>query len=199
MQPDQATVTLDEAGPDRATVVSVDNLTKRFNVPGGEEKFVVLDAISLKVHEGSFAAIVGPSGCGKSTLLNIISGIETHDPSDGGSVTVHPRAGEGGEPRIGYVFQSARLLNWLTVEGNLHFALEAQQIPRNLWGERVYQVPGNGRPGRAGEELSAQPLGRDAAARRDRPRARHRARHPADGRAVQPSRRDHRAQDGAST
>ena len=137
MQPDQATVTAEDAAPDRATVVSVDNLTKRFNVPGGEEKFVVLDAISLKVNEGSFASIVGPSGCGKSTLLNIISGIETHEPSDGGSVTVHPRTGEGGEPRIGYVFQSARLLNWLTVEGNIQFALEAQGIPRGVWGDRV--------------------------------------------------------------
>ena len=137
MQPDQATVTADGDAPDRATVVAVDNLTKRFNVPGGEERFVVLDAISLNVDEGSFASIVGPSGCGKSTLLNIISGIETHEPSDGGSVKVYPRAGEGGEPRVGYVFQSARLLNWLTVQGNIEFALEAQRIPRDVWTDRV--------------------------------------------------------------
>ena len=120
-------------------IVSVDKLTKRFTVPGGgQEKFVVLDSVSLEVDEGAFASIVGPSGCGKSTLLNIIAGIETHDADDGGSITVHPKAGMGtAEPRIGYVFQSARLLNWLTVEGNIQFALEAQEIPRGRWQELV--------------------------------------------------------------
>ena len=120
-------------------IVSVDKLTKRFTVPGGsEEKFVVLDSVSLEVDEGAFASIVGPSGCGKSTLLNIIAGIETHDDDDGGSITVHPKAGTAGAvPRTGYVFQSARLLNWLTVEGNIQFALEAQEIPRERWDELV--------------------------------------------------------------
>ena len=117
-------------------IVTVDKLTKRFTVPGGgEEKFVVLDSVSLHVNEGGFVSIVGPSGCGKSTLLNIIAGIETHDDDDGGSITVHPKAGT--EPRIGYVFQSARLLNWLTVQGNIEFALEAQEIPRDVWSQRV--------------------------------------------------------------
>ena len=58
-------------------VVAVNNLTKKFKVPGGEDKFVVLDSVSVNVEEGKFASIVGPSGCGKSTLLNIIAGIET--------------------------------------------------------------------------------------------------------------------------
>src|SRR6185295_13658699 len=78
---------------------------------------------------------VGPSGCGKSTLLNIIAGIESYDD---GSVTVLPRAGAADhEPRIAYVFQSPRLLNWLTVQGNLEFVLEAQGVPREQWQERV--------------------------------------------------------------
>ncbi len=71
-----------------STVVAVNNLTKKFNSPMDGKEFVVLDSISLHVDEGEFAAIVGPSGCGKSTLLNIIAGIETHDPDEGGSVEV---------------------------------------------------------------------------------------------------------------
>ena len=100
------------------------------------KEFVVLDSISLHVDEGEFAAIVGPSGCGKSTLLNIIAGIETHDPDEGGSVEVFPRAGHS-TLRVGYVFQNARLLNWLTVEGNIQFALEAQEIPKERWRELI--------------------------------------------------------------
>ena len=41
------------------------------------------------------------------------------------------------QPRVGYVFQNARLLNWLTVEDNMTFALQSQEIPKNLWKERV--------------------------------------------------------------
>jgi len=39
--------------------------------------------------------------------------------------------------KVGYVFQNARLLNWLTVEGNIQFALEAQEIPKERWHELV--------------------------------------------------------------
>jgi len=117
-------------------VVAVNNLTKKFNAPMTGEEFVVLDSISLNVEKGNFASIVGPSGCGKSTLLNIIAGIETHDPSDGGTLDVYSDS-EAEEPRVGYVFQNARLLNWLTVEDNMTFALESQEIPKDLWRERI--------------------------------------------------------------
>jgi NitT/TauT family transport system ATP-binding protein len=117
------------------TAVAVNNLTKKFPAPDAESWFTVLDSISLSVDEGEFVSIVGPSGCGKSTLLNIIVGIESYD---GGSVKVAPRAGKAeAEPRIGYVFQSPRLLNWLTVQDNIHFVLEAQNIPRARWPELV--------------------------------------------------------------
>jgi ABC-type nitrate/sulfonate/bicarbonate transport system ATPase subunit len=117
-------------------VVSVNNLTKKFPNPMTGEEFVVLDSISLDVEKGNFASIVGPSGCGKSTLLNIIAGIETHDASDGGTLDVYSHS-DAAQPRVGYVFQNARLLNWLTVEDNMTFALESQEIPKDLWKERV--------------------------------------------------------------
>jgi NitT/TauT family transport system ATP-binding protein len=117
------------------SVITIDRLTKRFQSPGSVESFVVLKDISLSVDEGQFATLVGPSGCGKSTLLNIIVGIESYDD---GLVTIHPKKGKINiEPRIGYVFQSPRLLNWLTVEENIHFVLEAHKIPHRKWRELV--------------------------------------------------------------
>jgi ABC-type nitrate/sulfonate/bicarbonate transport system ATPase subunit len=110
------------------TAIAIDKVTKRFSTPGGDGTFVVIDSVSLHVDEGQFVSIVGPSGCGKSTLLNVIAGIESYDD---GAVTVAPKADRAGaEPRIGYVFQSARLLNWLTVADNIRFVLEAQNIAR---------------------------------------------------------------------
>jgi NitT/TauT family transport system ATP-binding protein len=115
--------------------VTVNNLTKKFRAPAAESPFTVLDSISLTVDEGEFVSIVGPSGCGKSTLLNIIAGIESYES---GSVAIAPRASKADtEPRIGYVFQSPRLLNWLTVQDNIQFVLEAQNIPRSRWQELV--------------------------------------------------------------
>src|SRR5690242_19304064 len=76
-----------------ASAITVKNLSKTFSAPGGGERFTVLAAISLFVHDGEFVSIVGPSGCGKSTLLNIIAGIESYD---GGSVAIAPRAAKAG-------------------------------------------------------------------------------------------------------
>ena len=122
-------------GATGASAITIDKLTKTFPSPGSGEDFIVLHDISLKVDEGKFVSIVGPSGCGKSTLLNVIAGIESYD---GGSVAIHPKAGRAGsEPRVAYVFQSPRLLNWLTVENNIHFVLEAQKVPRTRWRELV--------------------------------------------------------------
>src|SRR5512144_1785255 len=96
--------------------VIIEGLSKKFPTPSGRGKFTVIESLALEIARGSFASIVGPSGCGKSTLLNIIAGIE---PSDGGRVEVLSRDGANSAARIGYVFQSPRLLNWLTVEDNI--------------------------------------------------------------------------------
>lgn len=114
-----------------STAITVNKLTKKFPAPGGAEEFTVLDSLSLEVEHGKFASIVGPSGCGKSTLLNIVVGIES---PNSGSVEINPnQSSPSSIPRIGYVFQSPRLLNWLTVKENIEFALEAHKIPRKRW------------------------------------------------------------------
>ncbi len=139
MQTENSTVNMQTENSAVAnTVVSVNNLTKKFNSPMDGKEFVVLDSISLNVNEGEFASIVGPSGCGKSTLLNILAGIETHESDEGGSAEVFHRAGAvGSTPRIAYVFQNARLLNWLTVEGNIEFVLESTGFPKEKWKEQT--------------------------------------------------------------
>lgn len=75
----------------------------------------VLKDISIDIEPRSFVVLTGPSGCGKSTLLNIIAGLDTEYE---GEVALG-----GPETRIGYIFQSPRLLPWRTVTENIALAL----------------------------------------------------------------------------
>lgn len=83
-------------------------LSKRFLVDG--RVVPALEGLDLEIRPGERVAFLGPSGCGKSTLLNILAGLESAD--EGELEFSQP-------PHVGYVFQEARLLPWLTLEQNL--------------------------------------------------------------------------------
>ena len=74
----------------------------------------ILDGLNLDIHDKEFVTLLGSSGCGKTTLLNIISGLTA---PDAGTV-------EGADGRLSYMFQSARLLPWRTVEENIRLVRE---------------------------------------------------------------------------
>ena len=111
----------------------VEGLGKRF--AGGEGPITVLADVGFTVRRGESIAIVGPSGSGKSTLLGLIAGLDT--PSSGRVVvdgtdlaTLSPaRLAAFRGARLGFVFQSYRLLPTLT-------ALENVRVPLDLAGRR---------------------------------------------------------------
>jgi NitT/TauT family transport system ATP-binding protein len=81
----------------------------------------------MQVGAGEFVGIVGPSGCGKSTLLKLVAGIA------GSSEGRLLRAGteiSGPQPDIGFVFQSATLLPWLTVLQNTMLPARVLGLPK---------------------------------------------------------------------
>jgi NitT/TauT family transport system ATP-binding protein len=84
---------------------------------GGE--LVVFEDLDVAVPGGSFTCLVGPSGCGKTTLLNMVSGL---DGDFDGAVRIAGQ-GPGSAPPIGYMFQSPRLMPWLTVRENIALVL----------------------------------------------------------------------------
>ena len=105
--------------------VRVSRLSKRF--PVGDDSRLVLDDVSLEIHEGEFLCILGPSGCGKTTLLNMIAGIV---PIAEGEITIDGRAVTGPGPERAYVFQEHALFPWMTVQDNVAFGLESRGRPR---------------------------------------------------------------------
>lgn len=88
---------------------------KIFPASGTRPEQTVLKNISIGIEPRSFVVITGPSGCGKSTLLNIIAGL---DPDYEGDVVLG-----GPDTKVGYIFQSPRLLPWRTVYENIALVL----------------------------------------------------------------------------
>ena len=88
---------------------------KTYPAAANREAQPVLKDIELRIEPRSFVVLTGPSGGGKTTLLNIIAGL---DRDFDGSISF-PRAGA----KLGYIFQTPRLLPWRTVEENIALAL----------------------------------------------------------------------------
>lgn len=113
--------------------VEFTDIRKSFENPDGSE-LVVLDDVDVELEENSFTTIMGPSGCGKSTLLNIIAGLIE---MDSGTIKQNGNTIAQGQLPYSYVFQEPRLMNWLTVEENIKFALKSQGVPKEEHDERV--------------------------------------------------------------
>ncbi|CAM3868533.1 ABC transporter ATP-binding protein [Mesobacillus zeae] len=91
----------------------------------GDTSIKVLDRVSLKVEAGELVAVVGPSGSGKSTFLSIAGALLS--PTKGRIVIADKEINKLSEKKlnrvrmesIGFVFQSANLIPYLTVKEQL--------------------------------------------------------------------------------
>lgn len=115
-------------------VLSVKDVAKHY--VSGDTVVRALDGVSLDVMPGEVIGIMGPSGSGKSTLL-LISGLL--EPPTLGSVSIAGREVSGPDAdldqlrdfrrrNIGFVFQKANLLPFLTAVENVAIALEIDDV-----------------------------------------------------------------------
>src|SRR6202795_5017295 len=131
--------------------VEIAQLGKTYDTPAGPA--VVVRDFTLEVREGEFVCIVGHSGCGKSTVLSIVMGLNL--PTTGG-VVIGGREIDGPGTDRGVVFQSATLLPWLTVRGNVDLALDQVRDGQALSAETYLEAVGiAGRGDQYPRELSA--------------------------------------------
>ena len=88
----------------------------------------VLKNINISIKNNEFVCIVGPSGCGKTTLMNIIGGlIET----DHQTIRLDKKKLNIDE-NFGYVFQTSRLLPWLTVRENIELVCDEKKDEKRI-------------------------------------------------------------------
>jgi putative ABC transport system ATP-binding protein len=116
-------------------ILSIRSAVKHYQ--SGDTIVRAIDGVSLDIYPGDLVGIFGPSGSGKSTML-LISGLL--EPPTGGEVFI------GGErvswpdaeldylrnfrrQHIGFVFQKANLIPYLTALENVALALEIDDVP----------------------------------------------------------------------
>ena len=164
--------------------VHLQSLTKRYGAT------TAVDDVSIDIADGELLTLLGPSGCGKTTTLRMVAGLVEPTAGrihfDDEDVTyLPPRA-----RNIGFVFQTPALFPHLSVADNIGFGLSVKGAAQ---GRHPRPRRGDARAGRAGRlwrTTAGAAVGRPAAARRARPRARHRPPRPALRRAALGSRQE---------
>jgi len=111
--------------------VRIENVTKRFG------DFVAVDNVSLSIFKGEIFCLLGGSGCGKTTLLRMLAGFET--PSSGRIFIDGQDMADTlpYERPVNMMFQSYALFPHMTVEKNVAFGLEQENLPRKEIERRV--------------------------------------------------------------
>ncbi len=119
------------------TVVSAKNLDLTFQTNDGPVH--ALSDVNLDVQQGDFVSFIGPSGCGKTTFLRVIADLEK---PTGGEISVNGQTPQEARNNraYGYVFQSASLLPWRTIEKNIAVPLEIMGIGKTEQNERIERV-----------------------------------------------------------
>ena len=98
---------------------------------------VILDDLSLVIHENEFVTLLGPSGCGKTTTLRILGGFETPDKGqvifDGRDITNLPP----NKRNLNMVFQNYALFTHMTVADNIAFGLKIKKKDSSYINEKI--------------------------------------------------------------
>jgi hemin transport system ATP-binding protein len=111
------------AGGDGAPILSVRAVTKTYGE--GHTAVTAVHEADMAVDQGDFVSLLGPSGSGKTTLISMIGGLLT--PTSGeimiGDTMVSDLSGSEltrfRAERVGFVFQSANLVPFLSARENL--------------------------------------------------------------------------------
>ena len=89
-----------------------------------KQEVLALKKIDVEVKPKEFLCLVGPSGCGKTTLMNIIGGLIQADEQ---KILINKKEITS-ENKLGYVFQTSRLLPWLTIYENIKLVCKEDML-----------------------------------------------------------------------
>ncbi len=136
------------APANNALAVEASNLTKVYG--HGHTEVVAMHDVSFSVKHGELVALLGPSGSGKTTLLTALGLV---NPPITGRIALDGKTVLEGEhalanlrtlrrQRLGFVFQKANLIPFLTAVENVRLACEINDQPARTACERALELLG---------------------------------------------------------
>ena len=116
----------------------------------GNTEIIAMNDVSFSLGKGEVIGLLGPSGAGKSTLLTSIGLINPPSSGtivmDGQTIMTGPKAHVDlrafRTKHIGYVFQKANLIPFLTALENVQIACEINDVPSKRARERGAELLG---------------------------------------------------------
>ena len=103
-------------------IIQIQGIAQRYPKREGGHT-TVFENLHLNIQQGEFVCLIGHSGCGKTTILNVLAGL---DKSSEGYVFVDGREISGTSLDRAVIFQSHALMPWLSVKGNIAFAVKSR-------------------------------------------------------------------------
>src|SRR6185295_6113232 len=102
--------------------IALANLCKSFGAS------IVVEDLSIDIHDREFVVLLGPSGCGKTTTLRMIAGLE--QPSSGKILIDGQRVNDLPPQKrdVAMVFQSYALYPHMTVAENIAYPLRVRKL-----------------------------------------------------------------------
>lgn len=96
--------------------------------------FVAVDGIDLTVVQGDLRFLIGPNGAGKTTVVDALTGLvrATGDAQFGGTQLIGNKVDRIARAGVGRTFQTASVIEQLTVLENLDLAAGARRGPVTL-------------------------------------------------------------------
>jgi putative ABC transport system ATP-binding protein len=133
------------------TLIDIRGMTKVYTM--GENQFIALNNVDLRIDKGEYVAIVGPSGSGKSTLMNMLGCLDV--PTSGRYVLNGQDVSTMNETQlarvrnenIGFVFQRYNLMGRTS-------ALRNVELPARYAGKGARERSGQARAALAAVGLS---------------------------------------------
>ena len=107
--------------------LTIRGVSKSFVSARGERRRALED-ITFDVAPGEFVCLLGPTGSGKSTILNLLAGLERPDE---GEVLIDGRPIIAPGPDRAMLFQDPALFPWMSLRGNVEFALRMVGVPQD--------------------------------------------------------------------
>lgn len=125
--------------------LAAERLRKRYG--SGDTGVVALDGVDIALSAGEVVALLGPSGAGKSTLLTALGLIR---PPDSGRIVIDgvtvfddgfkTDARAFRRANLGFVFQKANLLPFLTARENVQLPMELDGVPGGAARQRAMEL-----------------------------------------------------------